>query len=198
MKTIGWVFYEDQYADRPPTEFGPHNLVCACVADECGVDVHVHELRKNGLRPNPRKGANKLLAALESVEALASGGAHIFAVFDADRVREALHLAGNTTRAAVIADIVRRVAPSDPARLHVHLLEENTETLLEALGACDENARRLEEALAKNRNARDIALNRAALDQGRRAVRDCIRANVASFDALVKDVARVVATELLP
>ncbi len=66
------------------------------------------------------------------------------------------------------------------------LLDRNLETVIVAIGDCDERERELvEEALRKDINARDRLLGKLGNDPVRRPIRDCVRKAVPSFDRAV-------------
>lgn len=173
------VIYED--ARAAAGEFGPHELILGCVGDEVG--KRVHELRQH-VRGIPMNGVPKVLAALtdaDRLRGLAPGGIPILALIDADRIRN--HIPQGLRGAADLEAAIRSRF-SEPERLTVVLLDRNLETVIVAIGDCDEREL-VEEALRKDINARDRLLGKLGNDPVRRPIRDCVRKAVPSFDRAV-------------
>lgn len=185
------ILYEDSVGAHLK-EFGPHNLVVQCVADKLGGDVwRLHRQ----LIPEPKNGVNKLLDALrKDMNKLARGDSRVFALIDADDVRERLQLPQTACRTLVVAQIKR--CPSAD-RLDVVLLEKNLESLLVALRELQPTLATAEDwnrALAhKKHNERDLILNRIAKNPAHGALRVELLRTVPSFDRLVTRVAKLLA-----
>ncbi|KIG15736.1 hypothetical protein DB30_05306 [Enhygromyxa salina] len=167
------ILYED---DRGPVkEFGLHELIVACVADEWGQDWWAVKGQFDAI---PLKGAAKLLAACER-DVPDMPDALIFAVFDADKLHRLLFTSGRPSSDELLAELRRRC--SDP-RLSMFLLDQNTETVVDAVADCLGEPRP-----EKRKLLRDRFLNRTA--KGLRQHRDCVRAAVPTLDACVREIA---------
>ncbi len=175
------VFYEDQAAGEIK-EFGPHLLLCACVADR--VESRTLWQVRDLVDGQPKKGDSKLLAACKR-HAERDLDEVVFALFDADKLHIRLGIPKRSLddlRAALAAEIHSpKVVP--------FLLEDNLESMVHATAKCFESP--IESPIAKRHNQRDKLLARAA--RGSRAVRECILTAVPSFAALVEAVAAAVA-----
>lgn len=183
------VLWEDQRG--PTNNFGPHELLLALVYDV--KDGDPHRLRKV-IEGRQMKGDSKVLKSFREGGAdIACDGRHLIAVFDDDRVRNLLHLRGDTTEAEVVEKI-RKDATAPPDRSSIVLLKRNVETIIEAAGGCDPslNPATLGKAKAKDRLARDQILTHVAWHSDRR-VRDCVVEAVPSLAEL-----RTVAIAALP
>lgn len=180
------VLYEDQ---RGPTkEFGLHNLVASCVADRTGETVWAV---KSGLPAIPKKGNGNLLKACREDEQLAASGRKIVAVFDGDEVRPLLRLPADACR-TLVRERVEEGCPF-AGQLVVVLLEDNLESVIEALrrceGAAPESARAEAERSHGSPESRDRLLNALAYGPERRAVRDCVLREMPSHERLVTTLA---------
>ena len=174
------VLYEDAQQGR---NFGPHQLLCGLIFDttEQPFAAITRQVAFSAL-----KGRDKLIGAIKDPQRwkrLAPGHAPVFALLDADKIRD--HFGGKRAGARDIAEQLRRTC-ADPKRLRVILLERNLETVLEAIRACDDGrtipAALFNQSLAKNVNARDVVLGKVGTDDGRKTMRDCVRARVPSLD----------------
>lgn len=180
-QVVGPIFlYEDA---GPPGNFGPHALLCACVADKTGISPR--DSRLSDARPLKGNG-NVLKACWDKKFADVT---HLVAVLDSDKIRELPMLTkagvhkGSTDKQ--IVDVIRARAPIGK-RLQICLLEKNAETLVRAVLSCEGRPVTIE----KDRNNRDIVLNRAAWSD--RRTRDCVLNAVPSFAELVRVVASLV------
>ena len=169
-QVVGPIFlYEDA---GPPGNFGPHALLCACVADKTGISPR--DSRLSDARPLKGNG-NVLKACWDKKFADVT---HLVAVLDSDKIRELPMLTkagvhkGSTDKQ--IVDVIRARAPIGK-RLQICLLEKNAETLVRAVLSCEGRPVTIE----KDRNNRDIVLNRAAWSD--RRTRDCVLNAVPSF-----------------
>jgi hypothetical protein len=169
------IFYEDDRSDLK--EVGLHELMVSCIADEWGRDWW--ELRGR-FAALPMKGDTNLLAACEQ-DVPDMPDPLIFAIFDADKLHRRLFESGKPSEDEILAALRRRC--SDP-RLHVFLLVNNTESVVDAVTDCLGLPR-----LEKNKLQRDLHLNRAA--RYPREHRDCVRAAVPSFDHCVRQIAEL-------
>lgn len=191
MISLAVILYEDRRG--PEKEFGLHNLVVACVVDDAGGDWF--DLRKK-LDGRPMKGAQNLLRSCrKDILRLSPRGQMVLALIDNDAIREQLRHEG-VRDDADDDEIVRviKAACDAPERLHIFLLKENTETVIEAAGLCDQALRRealLTRALQKDINARDVVLNRVAWAPDR-AVRDCVRRHVPALHSMVTTLTNLV------
>jgi hypothetical protein len=198
VSPIAVVLYEDQRG--PEKEFGLHNLVLACVSDELGGDVFALRLQEK-LHGRPMKGIGNLLRSCRrDIRRIGPQGQPVLAVIDDDKIRQQLRHEGlsATADSDAVANAIR--APDKcvaPEQLEVVLLKDNTESVILAAKLCDDTlpAVTVEQALQKDLNARDRIFNRLAW-AANRAVRDCIRRKMATFDSLVNVLsARVTAVQ---
>ncbi|MGK4004965.1 hypothetical protein WMF31_20215 [Sorangium sp. So ce1036] len=184
MTSLAVILYEDQRG--PEKEFGLHNLVVACVADDTGKDRFALRRELDG---RPMKGVQNLLRSCRrDICRLSSRGQQVFALIDDDAIRHQLKHEG-VSESAEDAAVVRAIKEKcgAPERLHVVLLKENTETVIQAAEHCDKGLTRslVAQALQKDVNARDAIFNRISW-QSDRAVRDCIRQRVEAIQEIVK------------
>lgn len=184
MTSLAVILYEDRRG--PEKEFGLHNLVVACVVDDAGGDRFAMRRKLDG---RPMKGVQPLLRSCRrDIRRLSARGQPVFALIDEDAIREQLRHEGvepDADDAAITRAIKAKC--EQPDRLHVFLLRENTETVIDAAGRCDQGLRSeaiLQKALLKDLNARDAVLNRVAYAPDR-AVRDCIRQHVPAIRSMV-------------
>ncbi|WP_437616211.1 hypothetical protein WMF20_20830 [Sorangium sp. So ce834] len=190
MTPLAVILYEDQRG--PEKEFGLHNLLVACVADDAGEDRFALRRKLDG---RPMKGVQNLLRSCRrDIRRLSSKGQQVFALVDDDAIRHQLKHEG-ITESADDAAVVRAIKDKcdAPERLHVFLLKENTETVIEAAEHCDKDLARslVTQALQKDVNARDAIFNRISW-QSDRAVRDCIRQRVEAILEIVKALVTLV------
>lgn len=134
MKPLVKILYEDQQAEDT-SNFGPHVPVLRCVLDRLDwPEARYFELQRY-LSGQPKKGDKKLLAACRNARE-ARNFRHVFAVFDADKVRsiESLGLSPGACKQQVRSAI----QSSSPygAQLRVVLLERNLETIVAAVQRC--------------------------------------------------------------
>jgi hypothetical protein len=173
---VALVVYEDSRGENG--DFGPHELLMALVADE--VEGNFWKVRQS-CECVPAKGITKALKAIASLDRfrkLTKPGAPVLVIFDNDAIREKLSLPPGATEAQVIGAIQKRC--DQPARLTIVLLQQNTETLVNAEADCAGSPRP-----RKGLNERDMALLSVARDAGRRSIRDCIRQRVPSIEPAI-------------
>ncbi len=170
------VFWEDQRGAQPKA-FGPDALLLACLPDETGLDRWA--LSKDVIAI-PKKGDTKLRTALERDAGRVADCGPVVFVFDHDHVRRLFGLAATACKRDVLA-AAKGLCRMDCA---VVLLEDNVEDLL---GACLRAEGKSELASKPNPNERDRVFQRIAKPE-RRPERDRVRAEVASFDRLVRYV----------
>lgn len=191
MSALAVILYEDRRG--PQREFGLHNLVLACVADELGGDVYALDLAGK-LDGRPMKGASNLLKSCrQDVRRLGPRGQRVFALVDDDEIRTQLKHEGVARSADDMAVIGVIKAPGKcvaPEQLEVILLKENTETVIEAVRDCGADVA-VERALQKDINARDRVFNHVAW-RSTRSIRDCIRQKVHALERLVTALAALV------
>lgn len=187
MTGIAIILYEDE---RGPTkEFGLHNLVMACVADELDLDLY---RVKEHADPRPMKGVNKLLQACwRDVRKMAARGQRVIALIDDDRIRDNLPgMDARRTDEEVIREIRKR---SDaPEQLDVILLHKNVESVIEAARDCDRtiSSDTVARALDKNLIQRDRIFHNVA--RSTRDVRNCIRSKIPAIERLVQRLVSLV------
>lgn len=190
MTPLAVILYEDRRG--PEKEFGLHNLVLACVADDAGED---HFTLRRKLDGRPMKGVQNLLRSCRrDIRRLSPKGQPVFALIDDDAIRQQLKhegVAESVEDAAVVRAIKEKC--DAPERLFVFLLKENTETVLEAAKLCDEGLPKalIEQGLQKDINARDAILNRVAWRPDR-SVRDCIRQRVQAIREMAEALTALV------
>lgn len=171
--------------------FGPHELLCALVADREGASVW--EVR-NRLRCVPLNGISNLLMAIRDLQRWkrkAPGGARVIAIFDEDRIRAELGLPIAASNEEISASIRSRC--DQPERLAIVLLRRNVESLILAAKKCDQentlSSVAITKALRKDLSARDWILTNLAMDPAKRALRDCMRKEVPSIEEAVSAAA---------
>lgn len=173
------VLYED--ARAMAKGFALHDLLVACVADLHGLSEYGPERQALGqrLRAVPKKGSHKLLTAcVKQVPDMPE--AVVFALFDADKLHRLLLPSGNPGLPALEVELRKRCP--DP-KLRVHVLVENTESVVDAAAL----ALGVPVPPQKSHLSREGLLQRAAWRepaQIRRAIIDA----VPSFAALVEAV----------
>jgi hypothetical protein len=177
------VLYEDERV--PQRSFGLHELAKACVRDRLEAQPR-YEIDQALRDCRPLGGDSNVLKKFrEDVDSIAADGRPVVAVFDNDRIRRLLKLPAKATDAQVLQEI-RKGTSSD--RLHVILLDRNMESVIKAAHECDPSIRQESVDLAikkKDRLERDAILARLTGPQFR-AVRDCIREKLPSFQELVE------------
>lgn len=172
MSAFITVLYEDQLAAKP-TNYGPHILLLACVADACGDDRWTLQQRVRGI---PKKGDAKLRAALrDDGELLRSSGA-LVAMFDEDRVRGCYGLPRDACKRTIL-DRIAGEATGEPTLV---LLERNMEDVVNASCVARHQAIPAKKPTPEERDR----ILHAAASEGR-AVRDAILRAVPSFARLV-------------
>lgn len=172
------IFYEDQAAGRV-NEFGPHLLLCACVADRLGTKS-VQDVREL-LDGQPKKSDGKLLTACKRHAEL-DENVLVFALFDADK----LHVRLKIPKAPIDGLRATLEAEIRSPKVRPFLLEDKLETLVDATAGCLGVA--YDRSLPKRHYVRDKLLARAAYSASR-SVRDCVTQAVPSFAAFVDAVA---------
>jgi len=167
------VFWEDRR--KPGTRFGPNLLLCACLADERADLGSAWDVDRRRVQAHPCGGRDEVIRRVSVAPVDPSA---CLVVLDRD---EAWRIAGekDSSDAEVIAGARERGVP---AGVPVALLDRNVESLVDAARRClGESGESV-----KDRVERDRWCARAAAAS--RGVRDCVRAAVPSFDALVRAV----------
>ena len=181
---IVWVLWEDQ-RDARARDFGPHTLLLACIADDLGYPFGKFPQAER-VRASPKKGCNKLLAELKlNLKRLLDDG-QLCAVFDRD---QAHRLWGSDKQVARCrSSLLAKIKNEAPGAYDVVFLEQNVETLYVA--CC--NALGLASGTSKpDPVTRDEVLSKVAFRQPE--LRAKVRADVPSFDRLVRKVGELVA-----
>jgi hypothetical protein len=154
------ILYEDQALEGEVKNYGPHLLVRQLVCDR----LHVSPWDLKQFEGVPKKGASKLRSeCCSSRPKFGRDGRLVFAVYDADKVREQVKLPSTACKPQV-KDVLRGES-SLGDNLIVVLLEMNIETVIEAICTCDATIpAELREAAIRRKSlsARDILLKRAA------------------------------------
>lgn len=176
------ILYEDQ---RGPTRsFGLHELVVACVFDAINGERHQVQSRLRDARP--LKGVqNVLRACCEDIDLLAADGRFVVAVVDDDVIRPVLRLPRSADERAVIRAVSQRCA--SPEQLRLVLLDQNTESVLEAAAACDStlDKHRLDRAIRhKDLLERDALFLQLSRERSRPA-RECILRTMPTMKRLI-------------
>jgi len=180
--------YEDKRG--PSMGFGLHKFIKACVFDEVDGNRRIFEKLLDDCRP--MNGNSKLLKTCrEDLNDIAFDGRKIIAVFDDDRVRDLLKLPPEATDVEVVTAVLEE-CPS-PGNLLVFLLERNMETVIEQISGCDASVgeRLVRKALDKDREARDVLLDRASRERYR-MLRECVLEANPSLKKLVKRICDIV------
>ena len=186
MKAKIVVLYEDKRVQAKG--YGPHELVKACVLDVVDQDDQGDRaalMANLSIEARPLKGSGNIYTSCRNVSLIAPRGQPVVAVLDRDRVHDLLGLPKPISQQQVEK---RLKDESDaPAQLHVCLLEENLESVIEAIKVCapGQNADILARALDKEPNAQDVLLRRVA-HAPTRAIRECILQRVPSLKAIVE------------
>jgi hypothetical protein len=175
MSRIVTVLYEDQ-CDVKPTNYGPHILLLACVADARGGDAWA---LRAWVKAIPKNGDSKLRTALHDEGELIALAGPLVAMFDEDRVRRCYGLPKDTCKRDVLGAIDGEATGSP----RVVLLQRNMEDVVNA--ACTAMGHPVP-ARKPRPEERDRILLRAAM-QGRGA-RDEVLQKVPSFARLVRIV----------
>ncbi|MBM4395725.1 MAG: hypothetical protein FJ087_08545 [Deltaproteobacteria bacterium] len=170
------VLYEDRIGPAAK-QFGPHDLLCSCIAD--GVGISVWELIRD-IAYVPLKGNGNLRNACVDVERFRTKGETVVAVFDDDEIRRLLALPADSCKPAVKAAV-----GSHPG-LVVVLVERNIETLVDLAADATGCAR----PDKKDRTARDSILNRVAFGDER--IRTSLLGKSESLRYLVRRVTELV------
>lgn len=174
------IFYEDQ-AGREVNNFGPHMLLCACVADRTQHTVTLWDLKKR-IHCQPKKSDAKLLEACRQRKELELDEI-VFAIFDADRV----HRLPGMQHGSLEQMQAQLRALIDSPKVRPFLLDSNVETLVSAAAGCLEPP--ITGDIPKRHLMRDRILNNAA--KAMRSVRDCVLERVPTFEAVVAAVVDV-------
>jgi hypothetical protein len=185
------ILYEDSAADGQVKEYGPHMVVKQCVADR----LHKSPWELKTLEGMPRNGASNIIKDCRRVPPqIGRDGRLVVAVYDADKIhREVNNIQpeAKLPAGACKRDMkpVLRAACAWQERLEIVFLEENIETVLEAVCACAAVPAELRRLAVerKQRNERDIVL-RKILAPNDRALRDAVLQQVPSLGYLVDKV----------
>lgn len=196
------VCYEDQRGEN--RQFRLHDLLLTYICER-EVQLKLQRWQLEGyVGKRPMKGVTGLLkAACDEVELVAPDCHPVVAVFDSDRIRGALGLPGDASRAAVEAAIIQRCVTQ--GKLRVVLLERNMETVLRAVQACLPAPTHVAAAgsgaqtrVKPSRLTRDLLLARMAKsgEEGMRQARKALLERVPSLGLLVETVEGLLAEQL--
>jgi hypothetical protein len=176
-----YVYYEDSRT-RGGT-FTLHDLVLASVGDRLGRSLW--DLRKV-VGCNVKRGNSNVLKACES-DGRKLAHKHIAVLLDGDKLDRALPLRRNYCKPEARAAFGARVTDR---RFELFVLDRNVETLIETLGGLRPDIPLLEEALRKDRNARDAVFSHAVWSAAARSqLRTDLCQSVKSFGRFVGRVA---------
>lgn len=123
------IFYEDQLGAVP--NFPLHRLVLAAAHDRCA-QLERWRLEQRVIAI-PKKGQGGVLNEVKRARLHLNNGVCVLAWIDEDHVRDMFLNAARAPRAEVIGLIKQRAGELDPGRLEVFLLDENLESLLQAV-----------------------------------------------------------------
>lgn len=182
------VLYEDS-SDGAGAAYGLHELVRALVAERVGVDVYALNTL---LRGWPRNGNGNVLRERD-IDRLAAKS-HVVLVLDRDKVHRLDTGLQATMGFCKTRDVLmkNRVPLSAQSRVEIVLLNQNTESVIEAVRSCGLSiSQQSYEAAVRHKdlNERDRILAKAALDRGAAGVRKCVLGAMPSLDYLVGKVA---------
>jgi len=172
--------------------FKLHDLVVAHVADQTGLERRDLARRLDG---RAMKGVGGLMRACsEEANRIAADGRAVVALFDRDRLHRHVDLARDATDEAVESALRARGAL--PC-VEIHLLYQNTESILEAAVRCGLDVPRetREKAIRHKKPLyRDLVLQQAAR-AANRSIRECVRREVPSFDQFLRRLCSLVAEQ---
>jgi hypothetical protein len=190
------ILYEDQLGAVP--DFPLHRLVLAAAHDLCQHRIERWRLDQRVVAI-PKKGQGSVLAEVGRTRIHLDAGVCVLAWIDDDHVRDLFPGAARATRAEVIERIKQRAGTPGPGRLEVFLLDQNLESLLQALD------RELRDALGeetvakairnKRLDQRDQLLVHIARSPGLRAH---LRERHGGFDGVTRYVAAIATVEPWP
>ena len=185
------VLWEDSRTPGSASStYGPHALLCACIADQLVLGDHWYAVR-TGLdklvKSVPRSGISKLLADVDE-DVLYAGGQHVIAVYDEDKAHRYPELA-----------LAARESLERRRRLRILPIGPNVEALVETLrssgGQVSDDDHRLivaKSAGGRALTARDRVLNGHARDESQRAIRAELMRRADAWRALVELSATIV------
>jgi hypothetical protein len=180
------IFYEDQSGSVSP--FPLHRLVLAAAHDHCP-DRLARWALDHRVIAIPKKGQSNVLEEVGRTRRHLDAGVCVIAWLDTDHVRDLFPKASRAARAEVIDLVKQRAGAIDPGRLEVFLLDQNLESLLEAL------ERELRDQVGEELTTRAIRKKRLdARDQlllhvaSGRELRRLLRARHQGFDCLTRAV----------
>jgi hypothetical protein len=176
------VFYEDSRAGG--SRFIPHDVAMFCAWDlKGGSNAGDPWLFAKRAEPFPMNGNSKVVGALERGAGVRRGAPTIV-VLDHDKVRGLFALDAAACKADVLAELRKR--QSSPL-LHVVLLEQNLESILEAFHRCAGSTGGPKPTPVE----RDGLLGRC-LDESATRLRACIMQQMPSFQRLVDRIVSLV------
>lgn len=192
-RALATVMYEDQRVSGKP--FSMHDFIMRCAYDASNVPDEMLYKIEGRIDGRAMKGNSKLLQAMHrDVHHIAADGRAVFAIFDNDRVRELLDLPKNATEEQV-ESAIRAKCPGQRETVHITLLRENTESILEAAKECDVDARHdqttFDRALRKEPAARDVIFTNLS-KVAERTIRDCILGKLPSLRSLIERIADLI------
>jgi hypothetical protein len=175
---IVWVLWEDRLSEGSK-HFGPHTLLLSCLQDDFGGRFDRRYLAES-VRANPKNSNSKVLAELKRNLNRLSDDGMVFAVFDRDQA----HRMWSEQPARCLTALLAKVRGDAHGLYEVVFLDKNVETLLTA---CCKVLGKEPGPSKPNPAERDTMLNRLAF-QSSSELRTRVRAEVASFDRLVKKI----------
>jgi len=151
MRYLATILYEDH--PRETKEFGPHNLVLACVADRTHQTIWQIKRLFDG---RPMGGDSKVVKESSRVDIIAPDCHPVVMLLDDDKIRRHLGLASGAASDDVAAAI--RANCSEPDKLHIFLLTRNVDDLVQVAARSTD----WKGEIKKKPVVRDRILNKAA------------------------------------
>jgi len=179
-----WVLWEDQ---RGSTRgFGPHDLLLMCLADDLG-QLPFQSWWWREVKPLPKKGSGNVLIALRHNLSKLRDEGEVVAVLDRDKAHKLTDPAMKPS--ACRAGLLKALRDRAPGPYELIFLEQNIETLVMA---CCKALGKSQKQSKPRPDQRDALLKTLAFQPGSEQ-RKRVRAEVPSFDRLVRKVGELVA-----
>jgi len=186
------IFYEDSVRPKShPRDFGFHRFVMTCIFDR--IDQDRPDL-ENACTCNPRNGSSEILKSIRNdIEYISRDGRNVVAVFDHDKVTKLLKI-DKETRDDVIIEKIKGECPL-PDKLHVFLIRENLESVIENIERCDQSnlidRKTIRLAKEKHLDERDLVFKKASSLGGSKAIRDCVLEKMDVLKRMVREVIKL-------
>jgi hypothetical protein len=190
---VATVLYEDQRG--PTNRFGLHDFIMRCACDACDVPEPLIYKAIGLVDGVAKKGNAKLLEAIRrDLKRIAADGRAVHAVFDNDRVRTLLQLPGASEEQ--VTNAITTGCPTEQVSLHITLLKENTESILQTARECGaegpDDSDTFDRAInRKEPVARDIVFTNISKTNAK-TIRDCILEKLPSLASLIGRIADLI------